>query len=60
MKKNDQSGYLKALERRLQDSERKNQLLRLKAEAYETAIQIAEEQFNIPILKKSGAKQSKS
>lgn len=46
--------YLKELERRLQQAEQENKMLRLKAEAYETVIQIAEEQFNIPILKKSG------
>ena len=32
-------------------------MLRLKAEAYEIVIEIAEEQFNIPIQKKPGAKQ---
>ncbi len=51
--------YLKELERRLQQAEQENKLLRLKAEAYETVIQIAEEQFNIPILKKSGVRQPK-
>ncbi len=48
--------YFKELERRLRQAEQENKMLRLKAEAYETVIQIAEEQFNIPILKKSGAR----
>ncbi|GAB3228029.1 hypothetical protein GCM10027423_64670 [Spirosoma arcticum] len=58
MKKHNQDAYVKALERRLAATEEENKLLKLKAEAYQTAIQIAEEQFQIPILKKSGTKQS--
>ena len=58
MKTND--AYLKELERRLKEAEQENKMLRLKAEAYETVIQIAEEQFNIPILKKSGVRQPKN
>ena len=58
MKKHNQAAYVKALERRLAATEDENKLLKLKAEAYQTAIQIAEEQFQIPILKKSGTKQS--
>jgi len=54
MKKHDQDAYVKALERRLAATEEENKLLKLKAEAFETAIQIAEKQFQIPILKKSG------
>lgn len=58
MKKHNQDAYVKALERRLAATEDENKFLKLKAEAYQTAIQIAEEQFQIPILKKSGTKQS--
>lgn len=54
MKKNNQDAYVKALDQRLAATEEENKLLRLKAEAFQTAIQIAEEQFQIPILKKSG------
>ncbi len=46
--------YVKTLERRMADMEKENQFLRLQAEAYQTVIQIAEEQFNIPIVKKLG------
>ena len=52
--------YVKTLERKIADMEKENQFLRLQAEAYQTVIQIAEEQFNIPIIKKPGAKPSKS
>jgi hypothetical protein len=52
--------YVKTLERRMADMEKENQFLRLQAEAYQTVIQIAEEQFNIPIVKKLGAKRPKS
>jgi hypothetical protein len=58
MKKHHPDDYIKALERRLAATEEENKLLKLKAEAYQTAIQIAEEQFQIPILKKSGTKPS--
>ncbi len=57
MKKKTDMEYLRALEKRLQDTEKENKMLRLKAEAYEIVIEIAEEQFNIPIRKKPGAKQ---
>lgn len=60
MKKHDQDAYVKALERRLAATEEENKLLKLKAEAYQTAIQIAEEQFQILILKKSGTKPFKN
>lgn len=52
--------YVKMLERKLADMEKENQFLRLQAEAYQTVIQIAEEQFNIPIIKKPGAKRPKN
>lgn len=52
--------YVKMLERKLTDMEKENQFLRLQAEAYQTVIQIAEEQFNIPIVKKPGAKRPKN
>jgi hypothetical protein len=58
MKKHKPSAYQKALEKRLAATEAENKVLKLKAEAYQTAIQIAEEQFQIPILKKSGTKPS--
>lgn len=43
MKKKNDSSYLKALEKRLLDTEKENKFLRLKAEAYEIAIEISEE-----------------
>ena len=48
--------YVKMLERKLADMEKENQFLRLQTEAYQTVIQIAEEQeqLNIPIIKKPG------
>jgi len=52
--------YVKMLERKLADMEKENQFLRLQTEAYQTVIQIAEEQFNIPIVKKPGAKRPKN
>ena len=52
--------YVKMLERKLAETEKENQFLRLQAEAYQTVIQIAEEQFNIPIVKKPGAKRPKN
>jgi len=58
MKKHKPTAYQKALEKRLAATEAENKVLKLKAEAYQTAIQIAEEQFQIPILKKSGTKPS--
>lgn len=58
MKTHNQPAYVKALEERLAATEQENKLLKIKAEAYQTAIQIAEEQFQIPILKKSGTKRS--
>jgi len=52
--------YVKMLERKLADMEKENQFLRLQTEACQTVIQIAEEQFNIPIVKKPGAKRPKN
>ena len=46
--------YVKMLEKKLAETEKGNQFLRQKTEAYQTLIQIAEEQFNIPIIKKPG------
>lgn len=54
MKKHNQDAYIRALEQRLSATEADNKHLKLKAEAFETAIQIAEEQLKITILKKSG------
>lgn len=45
MKKKTDASYLKALEQRLLETEKENRFLRLKAEAFETAIQIAEEHW---------------
>ncbi|QHV99997.1 hypothetical protein [Spirosoma endbachense] len=50
--------YVKMLEKKLAETE--NQFLRLQAEAYQTVIQIAEEQFHIPIIKKPGARRPKN
>ena len=60
MKKKTDASYLKALEKRLLEAEKENSFLRLKAEAFEIAIQIAEEEFKILILKKSGTVQPKN
>ncbi|WP_460912156.1 hypothetical protein [Spirosoma areae] len=54
------SAHVKLLERKLAEMEKENQFLRLQAEAYQTVIQIAEEQFKIPITKKPGAKPLRS
>ena len=59
-KKKTDASYLKALEKRLLEAEKENSYLKLKAEAFEIAIQIAEEEFKIPILKKSGTRQPKN
>ncbi len=58
MKKHNQNAYVDALERRLAATEGENKRLKLQTEAYQTAIKIAEQQFQIPILKKSGTNQS--
>lgn len=50
---------IKQLEQRLKDAERQAKYEKLKREGYETMIDIAEEEFNIKIKKKPGAKQSK-
>lgn len=59
MKKKTDACYLKALKKWLLEAGKENKFLRLKAEAFEIAIQIAEEEFKIPILKKSGTVQPK-
>ena len=46
--------YVKMLEKKLAEIEKENQFLRLQKEAYQTVIQIAEAQFNSPIVKKPG------
>ncbi|QRR00849.1 hypothetical protein [Dyadobacter sandarakinus] len=45
MKKKTDASYLKALEKRLLESEKENQFFRFKAEAFEIAIQIAEKDW---------------
>jgi hypothetical protein len=55
MKKN--VNELAALKRRLADLEQHNQKLQLENEALVTMIDLAEQQFKIPIRKKSGPKQ---
>lgn len=52
--------YVKTLERKLAEMEKENQFQRLQAEAYQTVIKIAEEQFHIPIIKKPGAERPKN
>lgn len=52
--------YVKMLEKKLAEMEKENQFLRLQTEAYQTVIQIAEEQFHIPIVKKPGARRPKN
>jgi hypothetical protein len=46
--------YVKMLEKKLAEMEKENQFLRLQTKEYQTVIQIAEEQFHIPIIKKPG------
>ena len=60
MKTTSQSEYVRALERRLIAAEKEAKQLRLHVEAYETAIDIAESEFKIPILKKFATKRSKN
>lgn len=52
--------YVKVLEKKLVEMEKENQFLRLQTDGYQTVIQIAEEQFHIPIIKKPGAKRPKN
>ncbi|WPP48702.1 DUF1153 domain-containing protein [Catalinimonas niigatensis] len=47
---------IKELEKQLKLMKKENELAQLKAEAYKTMIEVAEEHFNIKIGKKSGAK----
>ena len=47
IKKKTDASYLKALEKRLLESEKENKFLRLKAEAFEIAIQIAKEDWAV-------------
>lgn len=60
MKTTSQSEYVRELERRLIAAEKEAKQLRLRIEAYETAIDIAENEFKIPILKKFATKRSKN
>ena len=50
---------IKKLEQQLKDTHQQLKYERLKSEAYETMIGIAEEEFDIKIEKKRGARQSK-
>ncbi|WPP50923.1 DUF1153 domain-containing protein [Catalinimonas niigatensis] len=50
---------IKLLESQLKESQQQAKYEKLKREAYETMINIAEEEFNIQIEKKRGARQSK-
>jgi hypothetical protein len=50
---------IKQLERQLKDTHQQLKYERLKGEAFETMIGIAEEEFNIKIEKKRGARQSR-
>lgn len=58
-KKRTDQEKIKHLEHRLKDAEQQAKYERLKREGYETMINIAEEELNIQIRKKRGAKQSK-
>ncbi|MEK6482592.1 DUF1153 domain-containing protein, partial [Catalinimonas sp. 4WD22] len=51
---------IKELEKQLKLMKKENELAQLKAEAYKTMIEVAEEEFNIKIGKKPGARQSKN
>ena len=50
---------IKQLEAQLKESQQQLKHAQLKQEAYKTMIDIAQEEFNIKIEKKSGARQSK-
>lgn len=50
---------IKQLEAQLKESQKQAKYEKLKREAYETMIDIAQEEFNIKIEKKPGARQSK-
>ena len=50
---------IEQLQKQLKESQQQLKYANLKKEAYETMIQIAEEELNITIEKKSGARQSK-
>jgi len=58
-KKLSDTEKIKLLERQLKESQQQAKYEKLKREAYESMIQIAEEGFDIRIEKKRGAKQSK-
>ena len=61
-KKRDQetSDQVKFLELEIKKLRKELAVERIKAEAYDTMIEIAEKEFNIPIRKKSDTKQSKN
>ena len=48
---------LEALQKKVADLEKQLKYQEMRADAYETMIDIAEKKFNIPIRKKAGAKQ---
>ncbi|MFD1140860.1 hypothetical protein ACFQ4C_07060 [Larkinella insperata] len=52
-----EADQIKALKQQLAAAEKENQRLKLKNEGLEIMIDIAENQFKIPIRKKSGPKQ---
>ena len=67
-RKNGYSGYImkkgkektlaeKALEKRVKELEKQLDYEKLRSDAFETMIKIAEDKFDIPIRKKSGTKQ---
>ena len=50
---------IEQLQKQLKETQQQLKYANLKKEAYETMIQVAEEEFNIKVEKKPGAKQSK-
>lgn len=51
------NGELEALQKKVADLEKQLKYQEMRADAYDTMIDIAEKKFNIPIRKKAGAKQ---
>lgn len=56
--KQSQAEQIKALEKQLEETQKALQEEKLKSRAYEIMVEEAEKEFNIPVRKKSGPKQS--
>ncbi|MEO0333766.1 MAG: hypothetical protein AAF223_19175 [Bacteroidota bacterium] len=56
--KQSQAEQIKALEKQLAETQKALQEEKLKSRAYEIMVEEAEKEFNIPVRKKSGPKQS--